>query len=294
MTGRRRCDMVVRMRSPSRPTSTFGVLTALAVALVPAFVYAPRPLAAAVSGHDYGSQGDLTDSFSETFVGYWNSGDRRYTPDLARVVDYWSAYHVVKAVAAALLLGVLVALGILLRKAFPRTTGQRTAGKGRRTAVASARAVVTALALFSVVLLMANVQGAIAPFSSLLSLLDHPPHGALADAVHDIRRRLADYPETGAGTPPALRVMVDDFARYHVVIAGAATTVVAVLVALSVVAWKRFVRTDASDRRARRLFRSFGLGWAVVAVPFVVIAVANVTVTADPAPALLAFFEGGW
>lgn len=281
--------MVVRMRSPSRPTSTFGVLTALAVALVPAFVYAPRPLAAAVSGHDYGSQGDLTDSFSQTFLGYWNSGDRRYTPDLARVVDYWSAYHVVKAVAAVLLLGVLVTLGILLWRAF-----SRTAGKGRRTAVASAGVAVTALALFSVVLLMANVQGAIAPFSSLLSLLDHPPHGALAGAVHDIRVRLADYPETGAGTPPALRVMVDDFARYHVVIAVAATTVVAVLAALSVAAWKRFVRTDASDRRARRLFRSFGLGWAVVAVPFVVIAVANVTVTADPAPALLAFFEGGW
>lgn len=265
------------------------MLAALAVALVPAFVYAPRPVAAAVSGHDYGGQGELTDSFSATFVGYWNSGDRRYTPDLAAVVDYWSAYHVVKAVAAALLLGVLVALAVLLRRAFPRT-----GGRGRETAVASAWVVVTALALFSVVVLMANIQGAIAPFSSLLSLLARPPHGALADAVTDIRQRLAGYPDTGAGTPATLAAMVDDFARYHLVIAVAATTVVLVLVSLSVRAWRRAVRTAASDRRPRRLFRSFGLGWAVVAVPFVVIAVANVTVTAAPAPALLAFFEGGW
>jgi hypothetical protein len=63
---------------------------------------------------------------------------------------------------------------------------------------------------------------------------------------------------------------------------------------MSVASWKRCARTEASERRARRVFRSFGLLSALLSLAVAVVAVANITVTADPAPALLGLFEGGW
>jgi hypothetical protein len=293
------------MTSTSRPTSTdggtrsaglpgraFAVLVALAVALVPAFLFAPGPLAAGMTGGGLDDQGVLVGSLSESFVDYWSSGDRSLPPDLERAVDYWQYHHVIKAVIAAILLIVLIALGVLLWKAFLRADGL---GPGSRTALESAGAVVTALALCSLVTAESNMQDAIAPFSSLLSQLPfHASHGELADALDQIRQRLADYPEADGRTPPALMAMVGDFSRFHLVRVVTATTVAVVLAGMSVASWKRCARTEASERRARRVFRSFGLLSALLSLAVAVVAVANITVTADPAPALLGLFEGGW
>ncbi|MER5873212.1 hypothetical protein [Streptomyces sp. NPDC002044] len=284
---------------PSGPASTSGLsgracalLFALAVALVPAFVLAPRPWAARLSGADFRDQRDLVESLSESFVGYWASGERAFTPGLERTVDYWLHYHVAKAVTAAALLTVLAALGVLLWRAFLRAGGR---GAGTRAALATGGAAVTALALFSLATLMANIQGAAAPFASLLSLLPvRAPRGELADTLGHVRLLLAGHPDTGDGTPPALSVMTGDFSRYHAVMAAAATVVAAVLVAASAWAWKRRARTAPSDRRTRRVFTSFGLFPALLSPAVLLVAVANATTTAEPAPALLAFFEGGW
>ncbi|MCP9962555.1 hypothetical protein LUX05_16425 [Streptomyces somaliensis] len=121
-----------------------------------------------------------------------------------------------------------------------------------------------------------------------------PPHGGLADTLDQVRHHLADRPGTGGRTPPAVGVMVGDFARYHLVAAVAALTAAVVLGGLSAVSWRRFAGTGRSDRRTRRVFGSFGLLWALSSAAYAVVAVANVSVAADPAPALLAFFEGGW
>ena len=249
-------------------------------------------MAASTSGGGFGDQRHLIDSLSRSFVDYWGSGDRNLSPGLQRVVDYWTHFHVVKAVISAILLAVLTVLGSLLRKAFLRADGL---GAGRRAALASAGVLVTALALFSLAAVLANVQGAMAPFSSLLSMLPmHPSHGALADALDQVRQRLTDYPKAGDRAPAAVGVMVGDFARYHVVIAVAAPMVAVVLIGMSVVSWRRFAGTAASDRRTRRVFRSFGLFWALLSLAVIVVAVANTATAADPAPALLAFFQGGW
>lgn len=285
--------------SPPGPSRTTGVparavtvLAALAVALVPAFVLAPGPVAGSMSGGGYGDRRELDDRLSASFADYWESGGRSLPPGLQGVVDYWSRYHVVKAVVAAVLLAVLVALGVLLRNAFLRA-GALTAG--RRAALASAGVFVAALALFSLAMVMANIQGALAPFSSLMSMLPvHASHGELADVLGQIRRQLAGYPDAGGPTPPPIEVMVGDFGRYHAVLAVAATVVALSFVAISAVSWRRFAGTAASDRRTRRVFRASGLLWALLAAAVAVIAVANTATTADPAPALLAFFEGGW
>ncbi|WP_380282399.1 hypothetical protein [Kitasatospora purpeofusca] len=257
-----------------------------------------------MSGGGFGDQRHLIDSFSASFVGYWRSGDRNLSPDLERVVDYWLSYHVVKASIAAALLGVLITLGVLLWRAFVRADGLAHGrgaglgagrGAGRGAALAAAGIVVTALGLASVAAVMANVQGATAPLSSLLSMLPtHAPHGALADTLDQVRRQLADYPNAGDRTPPALEVMVGDFSLYHLVIAVAAPMVAVVLIGLSTVSWTRSARTAASDRRARRVFRSLGLLWALLSSAFLVLAAANASTAADPAPALLGFFGGGW
>ncbi|MFD7720191.1 hypothetical protein [Streptomyces sp. NPDC059814] len=274
------------------PARAVTALAALAVALGLAFVLAPGPVAGSTPGGGYGGRRGLDARLSASFVDYWRSGERSFPPALRGVVAYWSRYHVVKAVVAAVLLAVLIALGALLWKAFLRG-GALAAGS--RAALASAGVVVTALALFSLALAVANIQGAVAPFSSLMSMLPvHASHGELADVLDRIRRQLAGYPDTGGATAPPLKVMVSDFGRYHAVVAVAATVVALALAALSALSWRRFAGTAASDRRTRRVLRSAGLLSALLAAAVLVIAAANTATTADPAPALLAFFEGGW
>lgn len=267
------------------------MLTALAVALAAAFVVAPRTLAASRSG-GFVDERSLVEALREAFVEYWSSGDRDFSPGLERVVDYWVRYHVAKAVIAAILLMVLVALGVLLWKAFLRAGGL---GAGRRAALASAGILVTMLALFSLVMVMANVQGVVAPFASLLPMLAiGATDGELADTLDQVRQRLADSLSAGDRTPPALEVMISDFSRYHVALAVVAAIVTVALIGMSVGLWKRLARTGSSDRRTRRVLGSFGVLSALLSLLVIVVVVANTTNAADPAPGLLAFFEGGW
>ncbi|MGW3288598.1 hypothetical protein ACWDR3_28560 [Streptomyces sp. NPDC001002] len=279
------------------PRRALAVLVALAVALGAAFVLAPSRLAANGSDSGFAEQHDLVDALRPAFIEYWRSGDRGFPADLERVVDYWFRFHVVKAVLAAALLIVFVALGILLWKTFLRSSGPGARG---RVALASGAVVVSVLALVSLAAVMANVQGAIAPFSSLTSMLPlGTPGGQLAGAIDQIRQGLANYPSTGGQNAVALQVMVDDFGLYHAVLAVMASVVAVVLIGLSVLAWWRFAAPDASggtgfDGRTRRTMRWFGLLSALLAFAVIVVAVANTGTAADPAPALLDFYKGGW
>lgn len=255
--------------------SPFAVLAA---ALATAFVVAPHPLAATTTTERFAEVSTLRGALREAFREYWASGARDLTPNLRTVVDYWSRYHLAKAAIAALLLAVLVVLGIVLWRAFLRTPpGMRAA------ALASAGVVVTMLALFSVVLVVANVQGAVAPFASLLPML------AAGGGFDEAGRRLAASPPTGP-----LQVMVGDFALYHAAIAVAGAVVVVGFATVSVLAWRRWAGTPRPDRRVRRLLGFCGVLFAGAALLMAVVVVANAGTAMDPEPALLAFFEGGW
>ncbi|MEV0342509.1 hypothetical protein AB0H49_26115 [Nocardia sp. NPDC050713] len=271
--------------APSLLGRALGALGALAAVLATAFVVAPRALAG-----DFADERDLRDAFRAAFVEYWRSGDRDFSPALESVVDYWFRYHVAKGVIAALLLIVLVALGALLWRAFLRGRGL---GAGRNAAFASAGVVVTALAVFSLLAVMANVQGAVAPYASLLPMLT----GGDTDSEHAetrarVRQQLAESVSGNGETSPALAVMISDFSLYHVAMAVIAAVVAIVLLGLSVVAWKRFPRS--ADTRARRVLGSFGVLAALSSLASIVVVVANTTTVADPGPALLALFDGGW
>jgi len=270
----------------------FAVLAGLAAVFAVAFVVAPATLAASGPGGGFLGKRDLTEALRAAFVEYWRSGDREFSPGLARVVDYWFRYHIAKGVIAAILLVVLVTLGMLLWKAILRAGGLRA---GSRAVLALAGVLVTTLALFSLVTVMANVQGAVAPFASLLPMLaEGAADGAVADTQEQVRQRLADSLDAGAQVPPPLQVMVSDFSRYHVALAVVAAIVAVVLVGMSVLLWRRFARTASSDRRTRHVVGSFGVASMLLALLVIVVLVANATTATDPAPALLAFFDGQW
>jgi hypothetical protein len=151
------------------------------------------------------------------------------------------------------------------------------------------------LALLSLAAVMANVQGAVAPFASLLPMLTAGETGGeLAGTLDQVRLRLADSLSEGGRTPAALEVMISDFSRYHVALAGVSAIAAVVLIGMSVVSWKRFARTEPSDRRTRSVLGVFGALPALLSLFVIVVGAANTATAADPAPALLAFFEGGW
>jgi hypothetical protein len=260
--------------------------------LVAAFVVAPPRLAAGGPAGDLADQGHLVAAFRTAVVGYWRSGDRNYPPALQRVVDYWFRFHLVKGGIAALLLIVLGALTVLLWRTFLRADGL---GMGSRAAFVSAGAAAPMLALSALVVVMANIQGALAPFSSLLPLLmDGTPDAGLAGTLAQARQQLAGSHRTSGYTPPALDAMVSDFARYHAVLAVIAAAVVVALLGLSVMFWRSFARVGSADRRTRRVLGWFGVFSALSSLIVAVVLVANTGTAMDPAPALLSLFNGGF
>jgi hypothetical protein len=256
-----------------------SALSAIAAALVVAFVLAPAPLAG-LAGVDYAGERQVSAAAGQGFVEYWRSGDRDLSPGMQQVVGYWFRYHVAKAVIAALLLAVLIPLGVRVWTAFVRASR-------RRALLAAGGVLVTVLGLFAVVVVMANVRGSVAPFSSLMSMLPgSPATGGLGETLDQVRQGL------GAGDDgrPALAVMVSDFARYHVVLAvtGALVTILALV--LGVLAWTR----RAAGRSARRVVRSYGVVAVAFSLIMALVVAANISTAADPAPALLAAFQGGF
>ncbi|GII05260.1 hypothetical protein [Planobispora takensis] len=274
------------MHTPSAQPSgrLFAVLATLVAVLATAFVLAPHTLAATRATGGFSEVSTLRRTLRQAFAEYWSSGERDPTPGLQTVIDYWSRYHLVKAAIAVILLIVLIVLGVVVWKAFSRSGGLRAA------AFASAGVLVTMLALSCVLLVVANIQGAVAPFASLLPMLAAGGSGGrLGDTLGQVRQRLADSSTTGP-----LEVMISDFVRYHAAMAVAGAVVVAVFAGLSVASWRWLARTPRSDRRTRRVLGSYGVLSAVFPLFMGVVVMANTATAMDPAPALLAFFEGGW
>jgi hypothetical protein len=279
---------------PRRPAGVPGralaALTALTAALVAAFVAAPSALLARGPDSGLGDEQHLTDAFRSAFVGYWRSGGPGLTPDLQQIVEYWQRYHLAKAVIAAVALVVLVALGRLLWTAFLRADGGP-----RRIGLAAAGSLAAVLALVPVVAVLANLQGVMAPYASLFPMLvdGAPGGGELAGVLDQARQQLAGAQTPGTRVSPALDVMVGELGWYHVVMAVLAPIVALALIGLSVLAWRRFAATRA-DGRTRRLLGVSGAVAALVALPFLLLTAANVSVAADPAPATLALLEGSF
>ena len=158
-------------------------------------------------------------------------------------------------------------------------------------AVASASAV-TALAFGSVLVVMATIQGALTPFSSLISLLPIG-HGdpALTGSSDQIQHYLAGH-QALPRTPAPLGAIIADFQRYHAVLAVQATTLAVALIGLTVLTWRRAPTAGRPLPRAKPLLRLLATAFALLTVIVLVVDSANFSTALNPDPALRLVFSG--
>lgn len=207
----------------------------------------------------------------------WVRSGRASSAPLADAVSFWAVFHTVKAVAAVALLVALVPVGRRVWGAYAQARST-----GRRTLLLLVGVLGAPVAPIVLLMAMANVQGAVAPLSSVLNFLpmDSP-------AVHQVRSELTD----GTTTPP-LATLVDDFRLYHAALVVTAVAAIVVVLALTVVVWVRRARTPRPARRLRRALTAAGVLLPGMLLFLGVVLLANLSTVSDTAPALAAFFDG--
>jgi hypothetical protein len=246
--------------------ATLGFATA-------AFVL-PWHAAAAVTGLTWPGPNALAGSVGHALVADWAAAvaapGREASSALTDPTRFWRWFHIVKAVLS---LAALITSSLLVARAWRARRGAPTRGRRFGWAVlASGGALVAAIA---VVLVLANVQGALAPLSSLLSFLPlsgRSPH--LTDAVTALNASIGSTQPT-----PTATAIVRDFAVYHAVVA-----VLMAVVTVLVGAWA--VRVACARR-----WGSAAVLTATVAI-FALLTVANTGTAFAPAPALQSFLTG--
>ena len=257
-----------------------------------AFVFAPAYLA---GGH-YGGYGDntrLVQSMRNAFIDYSGSGSAVLPDSLRTVVDYWARYHVAKAVIAALALLVLCSACRRLWVSYQgrSSQGRLAEGRGRTVGYVVAGVAASLGTVSAAALLMANIQGAIAPLSSAVSLLPAQRDSSLAGAIDAVRHGIAT-----PGASPVADHLVADFARYHVVVAVLSAVFVAILGVLAVRLWRG--RRAASNGIGALSYSTLpatatAAATLTVAAAVLVLCVANISSALEPARALSLFFAGG-
>jgi hypothetical protein len=260
-----------------------GALTAAAALLVALVALVPFPLASALSGGRYGDLAALRAGVTNGFVQLWATGDGQLG-ELSAAADFWARFHVVKAMLSTVL---LVVLCILLARLWRASTDAGSAG--RRWALALLGLGASALAVASLLVVVANLQGAVAPLSSVLGVLSFvDPGGPLEPVVEQARQVVG----SGASTPAA-ELLRADFVRYHAVMAVLGTAVNLALIGGAVVLWRGRTRTGRSQRSWRRVLAAGGVGLLLLAGAFALVTAANISTALHPSAALLGFLVGG-
>lgn len=274
-------------RTPARPAAV-AALIVLVPALVIAFVLGPPRLS---GDRALGEPGGMEAAFRPALVGYWRSRDLSRPPAVQRLVDYWFRWHLIKIGISALMLIVLVALTVMLWRAFLRTDRR---GAGRTAVLVSAGVALATATLFALLVLAVNINTTAVPFPALFPFLvdGAAPDPALAGVLEQAKAQLAGSHPAGGYTPPALDDMVGEFARYHTVLAVIDAGAMVAFAGLAVVLWRRFARTAKADRRTRRVLGWFGAVAVVAALLTMAFVVADASVALDPAPGLLSLLNG--
>ncbi len=262
----------------ARSGGVIGGLVALVAGLLIALFLAPSRLAGATGGE----RNQLAGSARKAFAEYWAGGQKQFPPSLAALVDYWRRFHIAKAVIAAALLIACLALAVVVWPSVLRRTTRSLGG----AAMAFGGVAASGLAVLAGLTLMANIQGIAQPFSSLLSMLPSADGTSFANTQHQVAQRLAD--SASARTDKPLAVMIDDFARYHQVLALMAGILAAGLAAGAVISWRRRASSAAGSRMVGTAYSVLAGLFALAAA---VICVANITVAAHPVPALQDVFQ---
>jgi hypothetical protein len=256
----------------------------LALLLCAGVLLLPFPVASAWSGGAYPELGSLQEAVSSGLVRFWSAGRGQLGAPLGWTAEFWARFHIVKAGLAAVLLIVLVLLAARVWRA-----SAYAVGRGRRWTLTLVGLLTTPLTVLALLVLVANVQGAIAPLSSVLGVLPlTAPKGQLASTVGQIRHSLA-----AGGQSPAKDALLHDFVVYHLAMVAIGGTVTVALLVSSVLIWRQRGRVPAGDRRWRRLLIAASASLVMLSALFAITTAANLSTAANPAPALLGFFAGG-
>ena len=255
------------------------VLTTLTLLFAAGFVLAPKAVLGAGPTHGQ----SMSAATSEAFTAYWQAGRREYPTALAELVAYWRSYHLAKAVFALALTIVLCWLAYVIWRSLLRAARLRPLAT---TASVLSGTVVSALALGSMLVVIANIQGIFAPFSSLVSLLPLRHRAPALSSAEDQIRHALGTPRAIRHAPAALKAMIDDFQWYHAVLVAQAAVLAIILAALAVQVWRRTPLARRPTFGTKILSRLLASGCALCALVLLAICAANISTTLNPAPAL--------
>lgn len=254
-----------------------AVLLTLAVFLAPAGL---------ISLRGFTGEAALVAASESAFVRADLSGPVADSEALAELTALWRNFHLVKAGFAGLLVLALVGLASMLSRQV------RAAGRGRRRwSLLSAYGGVVLWLLGALTVLLANVQGAAAPFASVASLLPSGQGtGELGGVLDHLRRAVeADTPSPVGGIASEL---LDDFTLYHAVFAVLAAVAGGVLTPLAARAvWRRW-RLRGPGRKPQPTWPVQTIAYGAAGSLFLLLSLANVSTWVHPVPALVASLGG--
>lgn len=232
----------------------------------------------------FAGEKSLVVAASTSFVRAESEGSSGRLP-LTTLVDFWREFHLVKAGLAVTVVVILALLASALGRA-----ALAAGDPGRRRLVAAYGAVLL-WALGTLTVALANLQGAIAPLSSVASLLPTGRFtGELAATLGNMRSTvLADPTNGGDGIAHEL---LHDFTLYHAafaLMAGSTGVLLAAQACRAAMEWwqARRRREPASPTWIWRV-ALFGTAGAL----FLAVAVANAGTWIHPEPALVASLGG--
>lgn len=255
-------------------------LIALIVLLSIEIASLPGTLARFTSGATPLTTGTLAATLGDAFSQWWSTGDAALTSDMQHVVQFWQVFHIVKATIAAGLLIAVVLVGAQLLQAYSGSVQ-----RGRRAMIVIAGILGAPWVLVILFTLLANIQGAIAPLSSVMGLL---PMGVPSEAVLQVREQFAN-----GTTTPVLTVLVDDFRSFHEVMVGCSAIVASVVTVAIALAGFRRSRLSREDARLRRVLTALITALSILGLFLVLILILNLSTVDETVPALAAFFDGG-
>ncbi|WP_406831215.1 hypothetical protein ABEG17_00075 [Pedococcus sp. KACC 23699] len=255
-----------------------------AALLTPAVFLAPAGL---VSSRGYSGESELVAASESAFLHADLSGPVADSQALAELTALWREFHLLKAVIAGLLVLALVGLASTVR------CRVEAAGRGRRRwLLLSVYSGVIVWLLGALTVLLANVQGAAAPFASVASLL---PAAHATGELEVVLSHLREVVPSGTPSPAGgiASQLLGDFTLYHAVFAvlAAATGSLLSAVALRAV-WRRW-RLRGPDRSPQQTWLVQTILYGASGGLFLLLALANVSTSVHPVPALLASLGGG-
>lgn len=110
----------------------------------------------------------------------------------------------------------------------------------------------------------------------------------MAANLNNLQLTLTEHLKSDWQSNPAVKTLVDDYAKYHAVLALAGSVTLLILLALTTIFWIRFKKQSRTEQRKwpfeKKVYFWFGLVLTLFTMFFVLIVVANISTARKPIP----------